>query len=156
MLNAGSSSLKFKLFDTEPFRATIGGLVERIGDVVNSRVTAKETGSTEARKWTEPVPVPDHVAGMEQIMTFLTDKLSANIHKEVLAVGHRIVHGLDMHTAVPLTDEVIQKIQTAATLAPLHNPPGLQGIQAAKQVFKGVPQVRTLGVGFGMCAIAAC
>ena len=76
-------------------------------------------------------------------MGFLGDNVSKSIHKDVMAVGHRIVHGLDIHNAVLLTDQVIEKLRVAATLAPLHNPPGLQGIAAAQKVFSGVPQVMT-------------
>lgn len=54
----------------------------------------------------------------------------------------RVVHGLDIHSAVQLTDATIAKIKQASVLAPLHNPPGLQGIEAALKVFGQVPQVR--------------
>lgn len=77
---------------------------------------------------------------METIMDFLGDNVSKKIHEEVMAVGHRVVHGLDIHNAVLLDDNVIEKIKVAAHLAPLHNPPGLQGIEAAQKVFSGVPQ----------------
>jgi hypothetical protein len=63
------------------------------------------------------------------------------------ATPHRVVHGLDIHSAVQLTDAAIDKIRAASVLAPLHNPPGLQGIEAAMQVFRGVPQVRDLVLG---------
>jgi acetate kinase len=139
VLNAGSSSLKFKLFSLAPgLVAGVGGMIDRIGDTVNSNLVAKGNG----QKWTEKLPIKDHVSAMECIMGFLSDKESSSIHQEVQAVGHRIVHGLDIHQAALLDDTVISKLHQAATLAPLHNPPGLQGLSAAMKVFKGVPQVR--------------
>lgn len=141
VLNAGSSSLKFKLFNVQPFLAGVGGLVERIGDTANSTLVAKNSVNGQTKKWNEQVPIPDHVSAMKHIMEFLDAHISKDICTEVKAVGHRIVHGLNIHKAVLLTDEVVATIREAATLAPLHNPPGLSGIQAAQQVFKGVPQV---------------
>ncbi|KAF6258057.1 acetate kinase [Scenedesmus sp. NREL 46B-D3] len=145
VLNAGSSSLKFKLFSLAPaLVAGVGGVIDRIGDTINSNLVAKGDG----QKWTNKVPIKDHVSAMECIMAFLSDKESKSIHNEVQAVGHRIVHGLDIHQAALLDAAAISKLQQAATLAPLHNPPGLQGLSAAMKVFKGVPQVGVFDTAF--------
>eukprot|EP00882_Tetradesmus_deserticola_P013158 GHRQ01013954.1.p1 GENE.GHRQ01013954.1~~GHRQ01013954.1.p1 ORF type:complete len:415 (+),score=167.05 GHRQ01013954.1:498-1742(+) len=145
VLNAGSSSLKFKLFSLAPnLVASVGGMIDRIGDTHNSNLVAKGDG----QKWTEKVPINDHVSAMECILSFLRDKESSSIHKEVQAVGHRFVHGLDMHQAALLDDAAVSKLQQAATLAPLHNPPGLQGLTAATKVFKDVPQVGVFDTAF--------
>lgn len=66
-----------------------------------------------------------------------------------------MVHGLDIHSAVQLTDTTIAKIKQASVLAPLHNPPGLQGIEAAMKVFGGVPQVRIARAVLICCAHSA-
>lgn len=144
VLNAGSSSLKFKLFTMAQgaLKAGVGGLVERIGDEANSKLVAK---AASGEKVVAQTPMPDHVSAMERIMRFLSDQVSASAAKEVVAVGHRIVHGLDIHAAALLSEGVVDKIRQAAALAPLHNPPGLQGIQAAQRVFAGVPQVSGWG-----------
>lgn len=145
VLNAGSSSLKFKLFDTAApgLAAGVGGLIERIGDVAAASLVAKDaSGPDGPRKWSQQVPVKDHVDALQTILAFLRQHVSGAIESEVTAVGHRVVHGLDIHSAVLLSDQVVAKIRDAAALAPLHNPPGLAGIAAAQQVFKGVPQVR--------------
>jgi acetate kinase len=63
---------------------------------------------------------------------------------------------LDIHSAVQLTDATIAKIKQASVLAPLHNPPGLQGIEAALKVFGQVPQVRTLSLAMGCLALPFC
>jgi hypothetical protein len=68
----------------------------------------------------------------------------------------RVVHGLDIHSAVQLTDSTIAKIRQASALAPLHNPPGLQGIEAAMKVFGGVPQVREGCCSKGCCSKGCC
>eukprot|EP00878_Enallax_costatus_P030958 GHUV01033779.1.p1 GENE.GHUV01033779.1~~GHUV01033779.1.p1 ORF type:complete len:413 (+),score=79.58 GHUV01033779.1:418-1656(+) len=118
------------------------------GDTVNSNLQAKDSSGSSTKKWTEKVPIKDHVDAMECIMGFLGDNVSKSIHKDVMAVGHRIVHGLDIHNAVLLDDQVVEKLRVAATLAPLHNPPGLQGIAAAQKVFSGVPQVGVFDTAF--------
>lgn len=147
VLNAGSSSLKFKLFSINPFVSGMGGIVERIGDAGNSTLIAKgvarDTG--EPRKWTDKTAAPDHVAAMETILGFLKQQVSPTIEKEVKAIGHRVVHGMEINQPVLLTEAAIEKIRQAAVLAPLHNPPGLQGISAARKVFTSVPQASEQG-----------
>lgn len=149
VLNAGSSSLKFKLFDLAPaLVSSVGGMIDRIGDTANSALIAKKTAQEGTTKFKEQVPIKDHAVAMETVMDFLRRNVSPGILKEVVAVGHRVVHGLDIHSAVQLTDATIAKIKQASVLAPLHNPPGLQGIEAALQVFGQVPQVGVFDTAF--------
>ncbi|KXZ55440.1 ACK1 protein [Gonium pectorale] len=149
VLNAGSSSLKFKIFGTEPLVAGSGGMFDRIGDAANCTLKASvPDGSGKAKKWELKIPAKDHVAAMQSIMDFITENVSSDFASEVMAVGHRIVHGLDISQPVLLTDESIAKIKEAATFAPLHNPPGLQGIDAAQKVFGTVPQVAVFDTAF--------
>ena len=86
----------------------------------------------------------NHVEAMRTILGFLHDNVSRRFEDEVAAVGHRIVHGMTISEPSLLTRTVVDQIQEAAVLAPLHNTAGLQGIQAAQEVFSGssVPQVR--------------
>ncbi|GBF90589.1 acetate kinase [Raphidocelis subcapitata] len=150
VINAGSSSLKFKLFAAAPLVAGLGGLIERIGDAANSTLSAKlrlPDGSTQ--KWEDKTPITNHTTALEKLMRFLGDNVSSSIEQEVAAVGHRIVHGLDIAKAVLLDDAVIKKIEKAAALAPLHNPPGLAGIAAAQKVFgPAVPHVAVFDTAF--------
>ena len=151
VLNAGSSSLKFKVFSTDPLIAGMGGMFDRIGDTSSSMLVAKgpapatmgasPSAAPATKKWELKIPVKDHVSAMQSIMSFLKENVSSTFEKDVKAVGHRIVHGLDLSQPTLLDDAIVDKIKQAAVLAPLHNPPGLQGITAAQQVFKGVPQV---------------
>lgn len=147
VLNAGSSSLKFKVFGLEPFVACTGGMFDRIGDADNCTLKASAPPLKQgdpSRKWQLRVPAKDHVSAMQNIMDFIKDNVSSAFAQEVVAVGHRIVHGLEISQPVLLTKTAIGKIREAAVLAPLHNPPGLQGIDAAEKVFMGVPQVRAM------------
>lgn len=86
-------------------------------------------------------PIKDHVGAVQGMLEFLSNNLSRTFASEVSAVGHRVVHGLDTSEPALLTDAMIEKLKQAATLAPLHNPPGISGVLAAKQVFSSVPHV---------------
>ena len=146
VLNAGSSSLKFKVFQqtAKGLVAGMGGVVERIGDEANSTLLAKgPTPSGETKKWEIPAKSKDHVKAMETVLGFLGDHVSKNIKNEVTAVGHRIVHGLTINHPEVVTSDTIETIRRAVTLAPLHNPAGLQGIAASQEVFgPKIPNVR--------------
>lgn len=104
-----------------------------------------------------PLPAPPTTISRAASRSFLnphahthTQPTACVSHLSLCVCGHvyccccsvvRVVHGLDIHSAVQLTDATISKIKQASVLAPLHNPPGLQGIEAAMKVFGGVPQV---------------
>ncbi|GLC39198.1 activator of C kinase protein 1 [Pleodorina starrii] len=151
VLNAGSSSLKFKVFGLQPFAAGIGGMFDRIGDGANCTLKASappHAAGAQGRKWEQKCFAKDHVSAMQNILDFIKDNVSGAFVREVVAVGHRIVHGLDISEPVLLNDKTIDQIRAAAVLAPLHNPPGLQGIEAAAKVFQGVPQVAVFDTAF--------
>lgn len=136
VLNAGSSSLKFKTFDAATLSPEVSGIVERIGDAANSSITAKLKWPS---KFSEKIPASDHVAALGSIINFLKMNVASDL--TVQAVGHRIVHGLDICSASLLTEEVLSTIRKAVALAPLHNPPGLQGVEASVKCFgKHIPQ----------------
>lgn len=143
VINAGSSSLKFKVFAADTLLPLVGGLFDRIGDLTNSTLIAKGTaaGSQKPEKWELKVPTPDHTSAMETMLEFLSTNLSRNFKQEVCAVGHRVVHGGELSEPTLLTGAMMEKVKQAAVLAPLHNPPGITGVLAAKEVFKGIPQV---------------
>lgn len=152
VLNAGSSSLKFKTFTLNAdtgLEAGLGGVFERIGDVGNSCLLAKGLdASGQKQKWDIKVPAKDHVAAMASILAFLSEHVSSDMEHEVMAVGHRVVHGLQINQPVLLAEDVINTIKKGAVLAPLHNPAALQGIQAASAVFPAVPQVGVFDTAF--------
>jgi acetate kinase len=142
IINSGSSSIKYQLFEMEKREVLAKGIIEKIGMhgsfLRNSRSdgdTVKLTGE-----------IIDHQAGIEYLLGVLISREhgSLNSLEEIDAVGHRIVHGGEtFKSSVLITDEVIAKIQECAELAPLHNPPNLKGIYAFKNL---IPQIKQIGV----------
>ncbi len=142
-INAGSSSLKFQLFDMQDEKVLVSGLFERIG--IDGRYTIKYNGE----KITENIELNDHT----QAVNILLEKLIAlNIISsldEIDGVGHRIVQGGDKYSkSVLITDEVIQDIESFKDLAPLHNPAGLLGIHALKENLPNAKMVAVFDTAF--------
>ncbi|GIL65712.1 hypothetical protein Vafri_19392 [Volvox africanus] len=150
VLNAGSSSLKFKIFGVEPLVAGMGGMFDRIGDSANCtlKASAPDPLGGKARKWELKLPASDHTSALQEILGFISGHVSGSFSSEVVAVGHRVVHGLDISAPVLLDAVALDRIREAAVFAPLHNPAGLQGIEAAQRVFEGVPQVAVFDTAF--------
>ena len=143
-INAGSSSLKFQLFNMDNEDVIVSGLFERIG-IEGSCYTLKYNGE----KITEEVDLPDHTTAVN----ILLDKLvSLDIIKslnEIEGVGHRIVQGGDKYyKSVIITDDVINDIENLKELAPLHNPAGLLGIKAFKEALPDVKMVAVFDTSF--------
>lgn len=131
VLNSGSSSIKFQLFDMQNEATIASGLIEKIGQL-NSCAKLKVIKSGEI--FEKNVAINDHRAGLE-IMDELF-KISNTLHNfaELDGVGHRVVHGGDFFNESTLvTDEVIEQIKQNSSLAPLHNPGHLAGIKNAMQ-----------------------
>jgi acetate kinase len=140
VLNCGSSSVKYHLFEMEAERDVAGGMVERIGQAGARASHRWEGGSAE-----QEVEVPDHRAALQHIRQVL----HAHGGEGAAAVGHRVVHGGERFVqAALITPEVEQSIEECAALAPLHNPPNLVGIRAARQFFPQVPHVAVFDTAF--------
>jgi len=147
VINAGSSSIKYQLFDMTNESVLASGLVERIG-MDSSIVTHKPTGKEEV---VEVKEILDHVAGVKRVIELLTSETSGVIKSmdEVDAVGHRIVHGGEsFKNSVLVTDEVKQEIKRLYSLAPLHNPAHMMGIQGVEANLPNVPQVVVFDTAF--------
>lgn len=158
VLNTGSSSVKYRVFecDNGEARNVCAGLVERIGgneaDIKcdcqlrhDERCAAKMIGTP------GQLPIPDHKAAINDICRILLSESCGIINdlSEIEGIGHRVVHGGEEFSASTLIDDaVIQGIEKCVKLAPLHNPPALQGIQACAEVFKGTPQVAVFDTAF--------
>jgi acetate kinase len=139
VVNCGSSSVKYQLFDMPEGRVLAKGLIERIGEPV----AAGDAAAAER--------VPTHAAAMERLLDALTSGADPPLAQtsELGVVGHRVVHGAARFTgAVLIDDAVTAAIEQAADLAPLHNPPNLIGIRAAQQALPGVPQVACFDTAF--------
>ena len=132
VLNAGSSSLKFSLTDTDDERHLLRGSVERIGlDRPLLRIADEKQG----------VAAPDHRAALEQVLK----RVPAG---EVTAVGHRVVHGGDYTASSRITPAVLERLEEYAPLAPLHNPANIAGIRAALEAMPDKPQVAVFDTAF--------
>ena len=143
-INAGSSSLKFSLFEMNDESVLVSGTFERIGSD-GSGYTIKYNG----QKITETIPLNNHT----DAVTILLDKLVALeiIHSldEIKGVGHRIVHGGSKYSeSVFVTDQVIADIDAFKDFAPLHNPAHLLGIKAFKEALPDVPMVVVFDTAF--------
>ncbi|DBB14179.1 TPA: activator of C kinase protein 1 [Trebouxia sp. C0006] len=150
VLNAGSSSLKFKLFDEAKNKlvASVSGLIERIGDTSNSQLVGNILSGDNKGKSTHKEDIKDHTAALDVAMNYLQDSYSKSVRDQVHAIGHRVVHGKDVGKAMLVTAEIEKLIKDAADLAPLHNPANMQGISAAKSIFPGQPQVAVFDTAF--------
>lgn len=143
-INSGSSSLKFQLFDMNEEKVIVSGIFERIG-VEGGSYTFKYNGD----KITEEVILDTHKDAVDILLEKLTSLEIITSLEEINGVGHRIVQGGDRYNkSVIITDEVIEDIENLQELAPLHNPAGLLGIKAFKEVLPEVPMVAVFDTAF--------
>ncbi|MCD6417932.1 acetate kinase [bacterium] len=147
ILNSGSSSVKYQLWDTENGGMKAKGLVSRIG--IDGPMLEHYVGGKKY-KFT-PNEIIDHKKGIELALNALVDSeygVLENIDS-IEAVGHRVVHGGEAFAKSALIDdEVIKAIRECIPLAPLHNPPNLIGIEACKEILKNIPQVAVFDTAF--------
>jgi len=150
-LNAGSSSLKFKIFDllSSTLKPIAWGICERVGDPDKSSFKATFCSPEQSQDHTDmQTPFSDHTAAMKTVSEYLTQVLGDRIHEQVVGVGHRVVHGKDESKAVEATPDVLDLISNAADLAPLHNPANLKGILASMSIFPDATQVVVFDTAF--------
>jgi len=151
VLNCGSSSIKYQLFNMEEEAAMASGLAERVGEpqgrLTHNKFPATEAESTIVRE----APISEHKDGMHMIIDLLTDEEHGVVNdaSEISAVGHRVVHG-GVHFQAPalIDDEVIGAIEETIPLAPLHNPANLMGIRVAQTLISQAPQVAIFDTAF--------
>jgi acetate kinase len=151
VINCGSSSIKYQLFNMEDEVAMVSGLAERIGEPQGKITHNKFPDTEEELTMVKEEPIPDHKTGMNTIVSLLTDKEYGVIENaaEILAVGHRVVHGGErFHEPVLLNDEVIRAIEENIPLAPLHNPANLMGIRVAQTLMPQAQQVAVFDTAF--------
>ncbi len=146
VINAGSSSIKFELFNMPSEGVEASGALQRIGEAESElELTVSGKERVIAR------PVADHAEGLRLIMDTLTDSAHSGLAhiEEIGAVGHRVVHGGEAFADPTLiTDEVEHAIQDHVELAPLHNPPNLLGIKVARELLPHAPQVAVFDTAF--------
>lgn len=147
VLNCGSSSIKYQLFDMEKQTVLAKGGVEKIG----LRGSFLKYESYKGDKVTLEGEILDHQAGIEYILGILSSKKRGVITKfgEIEAVGHRVVLGGESFTkSILINDSVLEKLEEYTDLAPLHNPANLKGIYAMQNQLPNVPQVAVFDTAF--------
>ncbi|MDE7427148.1 MAG: acetate kinase [Muribaculaceae bacterium] len=147
VLNSGSSSVKYKLIDTDGEKTLAEGGVEKIGLPDGFLKYKKADGS----KAILELGKTDHKGAIEAILRILTDSVEGCIssYAEIDAVGHRLVHGGDKFaSSVLITDKVKEMVRQCYPLAPLHNPANMTGVEAMEALLPGVPQVGVFDTAF--------
>ncbi|WP_100614311.1 acetate/propionate family kinase [Confluentibacter citreus] len=146
VLNSGSSSLKFQLFSMPDETILCSGLIDRIGfnDANFKFKTQKETIDFETQ-------ILSHKAALKLVSQYLLDNDSGVIQapEDISIVGHRVVHGGSYFSdTTEITKAVKEKIRFLSSLAPLHNPPNLEGIEVAEDIFPNAKQVAVFDTAF--------
>ena len=147
VLNCGSSSVKYKLIDSDSKKVLAEGGVEKIG-LPDSFLKFKKP---DGEKETIYTPMPTAKEAVKNILDLLTDPKNGVVKNldEIEAVGHRVVHGMeDFSESVLITPDVIKKVKEAYSVAPLHNPANVTGIEAVESLIPGVPQVAVFDTAF--------
>ena len=142
-VNAGSSSLKFSLFDMDKTLCIASGYFERVG-LEGSFYTIKYNGE----KIKEEVELPNHTVAVEVMLDRLITLGIIKDLEEIDGIGHRIVHGYTYDHSVIITDKVIEDIKSYADFAPLHNPAHILGIEACKKALPNVPMVAVFDTAY--------
>lgn len=147
VLNCGSSSIKYALYDMDNKSVMTSGGAERVG--LDGAFVKVKLANGEKKQIMHDIP--EHTEGVKFIFSLLTDPEIGVIKdlKEIDAVGHRMVHGGEkFNKSVLLTDEVLKAFEDCTDLAPLHNPANLKGVRAVQELMPGLPQVGVFDTAF--------
>lgn len=147
VLNCGSSSIKYALYNMDDKSVMTSGGAERVG-LDGAFVKVKMPDGTKKKVMHD---IPEHTEGVKFIFSLLTDPEIGVIKSldEIGAVGHRMVHGGEkFNKSVVLNDEVIEVFKSVSDLAPLHNPANLKGVMAVSELMPGLPQVGVFDTAF--------
>ncbi len=146
VVNCGSSSIKYQLYNMPEKKVLAKGLAEKVGES-----TSLLTHRKGDEKFEFAEPLPNHKVGIEKILACLTDAKTGVLSnvKEISAVGHRVVHGGEAYSdAMRIDQDVLSCIEECSDLAPLHNPPNLIGINECRAALPGVPMVAVFDTAF--------
>lgn len=147
VLNSGSSSIKFQIVDPTASAADtpfVSGLVEQIGEEkgnIKIKIDGREVQSS--------MPIRDHRGGLQLAIAMLDANGAGPTQVDIIAVGHRIVHGgQTFSTPVLIDDSVVEQIRDLIPLAPLHNPANIDGVEVARALLPQIPHVGVFDTGF--------
>ena len=147
VLNCGSSSIKYALYNMDDKSVMTSGGAERVG-LEGAFVKVKMPDGTKKQIMHD---IPEHTEGVKFIFSLLTDPEIGVIKSldEIDAVGHRMVHGGEkFNKSVVINDEVLKTFKECIDLAPLHNPANLKGVEAVSELMPGLPQVGVFDTAF--------
>ncbi|WP_299557086.1 acetate kinase [uncultured Mycolicibacterium sp.] len=145
VLNSGSSSLKYELIDGDSSKSLAVGIVERIGE--DSSLARLRVGERELHR--DGPPIADHEAALRTAVELFEEAGAHPAELGLVAVGHRAVHGgRTFYEPTFVTDELIAKMEELAPLAPLHNPPGVLGMEVARRLLPDVPHIAVFDTAF--------
>ncbi|PTN04622.1 acetate/propionate family kinase [Mangrovibacterium marinum] len=147
VLNCGSSSIKYQLFNMADRHVIAKGGIEKLGMKGSFLKHKTESGQSVVFEG----EILDHKAGVEYVLGVLTSQKYGCLKTldEIDAVGHRVVHGGEYFSSSEfVTDEVIDALVKCTDLAPLHNPPNIKGIEAMEELIPGIPQVGVFDTAF--------
>lgn len=152
VINAGSSSCKYQLFNMADKTVLCSGLAERIGQQMGQLTHKILPDQKEEKKITREAYFPTHVEAMELVISLLMDPEIGVIKdkKEITGIGHRVLHGGEEISTPVLVDEHVKEvIKKNFLLGPLHNPANLMGIEVCEKLFPGIPNVAVFDTEFG-------
>jgi len=150
VINSGSSSIKYRLFQMPSAALVCSGLVERIG-LENATITHKTYSNGAEETFNLAMDIPDHETGLDKVNSLLADAKIGVIQdtSDIKVVGHRIVHGGERFSDITIiTPAMKEDLKQTFQLAPLHNPPGYRGIEVAEKIFADATQVAVFDTAF--------
>ena len=149
VINSGSSSIKYQLFEMEDKRVLASGLMEQIGEKTSQLKHKTRQKDGEMQTLVQTDPVADHIQGFDKIMEVFASTGAMKDSDVLYAIGHRVVHGGEVfHEPTLITNSVIETIREQIPLAPLHNPPNLLGIEVTVARRPDIPQVAVFDTAF--------
>jgi acetate kinase len=149
VINSGSSSIKYQLFDMADQTVLASGLLEQIGEAQSHLTHQTRNPRGKMEEITQTAPIADHQQGFQIIGDVLRDSGAMQDTAELFGIGHRVVHGGEaFHKPTLINAEVIATIRQLNPLAPLHNPANLIGIEAVLELAPRVPQVAVFDTAF--------
>ena len=148
VINSGSSSIKYQLFDGRTMTVLASGVVEKIGEstgrVKHNKISSQQSAVSNQQ-------IADHRQGLSLMVDLLLDDEIGVIEspEEIAAIGHRVVHGGERFSRPTVIDEEVKEaIRSLIPLAPLHNPANLTGIEVAQELFPAAVQVAVFDTAF--------
>ncbi len=148
VINCGSSSIKYQIFDVRNSSVLASGLIDKIGESESSLRHGSPNTENRYEEIVETRHIPDHRKGFDWIVDAIA-RMSSSGKRELSGIGHRVVHGGEVFREPKLIDDqVVKTIREMIPLAPLHNPANLIGIEVARERRPDVPQVAVFDTAF--------